>query len=113
MVFFLTLSVGKSRFARTAGSTKIPLKVVDAERKKRKVPCDVVFRRPLSRRENEERENEERESGKETPTILKIILQVSSFRLPRCRNNVNWPQKVERGFCIFFAHELLLPRRRN
>lgn len=52
-------------------------------------------------------------SGKETPTILKIILEVSSFPLPRCRNNVNWAQKVERGFCIFFAHELLLPRRRN
>lgn len=60
MEFFLTLVVGESRFARTAGSTKIPLKVVDAERKKRKVPCDVVFRRPLPRRENEERENEER-----------------------------------------------------
>lgn len=59
MEFFLTLVVGESRFARTAGSTKIPLKVVDAERKKRKVPCDVVFRRPLARRENEERDTDD------------------------------------------------------
>lgn len=52
-------------------------------------------------------------SRKETPTILNIIPEVSSFPLPRCRNNVNWARKVERGFCIFFAHELFLPRRRN
>lgn len=66
MEFFLTLSVGKSRFARTAGSTKIPLKVVDAERKKRKVPCDVIFRRPLPRCTNEENARTRNESERDT-----------------------------------------------
>lgn len=58
MELFLTLTIGKSRFARTAGSTKIPLKVVGAERKKRKVVCDVIFRRPLAKRRNAKARNE-------------------------------------------------------